>query len=89
MRLATYPLLDEEDYSQRELEATLENLTDAAWRLKNDYDLPDDWETEVYRWLSDHDFSAIENTDDQGGYPDEDQLRTAFDGLGYRQSVEV
>ncbi len=89
VRLADYPVLDEEDYSERELEATLENLTDAAWRLKNDYELPKEWETEVYRWLSDHDPSAVENRDDQGGYPDEEQLRRAFEELGYRQSVEV
>ncbi len=82
-RLADYPILDEEDYSHRETEATLTNLTDAAWKLKNDYDLPDDWETDVYRWLSDHDPSTVENTDDQGGYPSEDQLRAAFEALGY------
>ena len=83
VRLAAYPILDEEDYSHRETEATLTNLTDAAWKLKNDYDLPDDWETDVYRWLSDHDPSAVENTDDRGGYPDENQLREAFEALGY------
>ena len=60
-RLADYPLLDEEDYSRREYEATLENLPDAAWRLKNEYDLPEGWEGDVYRWLSDHDCSAIES----------------------------
>jgi hypothetical protein len=32
-RLADYPVLDEEDYSRREYEATLENLPDAAWKL--------------------------------------------------------
>ena len=34
-----YPILDEEDYSNREYEATLENITDAAWRVKHEYDL--------------------------------------------------
>ena len=43
--LADYPILDEEDYSQRECEATFENLTDAAWRLKDEYDLPEDWKS--------------------------------------------
>lgn len=89
VRITTYPVLDEEDYSRRELEATLENLTDAAWRLRSDYDLPEDWETEVYRWLSDHDPAAVESRDDQGGYPDEEQLRAAFGALGYRQIAVV
>ena len=43
-RLADYPLLDEEDYSRREYEATLGNLPDAAWRLKREYELPEGWE---------------------------------------------
>ena len=39
-RLADYPVLDEDDYSNRVYEATLENIADAAWRLKREYDLP-------------------------------------------------
>jgi hypothetical protein len=86
-RLADYPVLDEEDYSSREYEATLANIPDAAWKLKNDYELPDGWEGDVYGWLSDHDCSAIENRDDRGGYPSEDQLRAAFEALGYEQTA--
>lgn len=88
-RLADYPVLDEEDYSRREYEATLENLPDAAWRLRDEYDLPEGWESDVYSWLSDNDCSAIESHDDQGGYPDEDQLRAAFEALGYGQAMAV
>ena len=83
-RLADYPLLDESDYSRREYEATLANLPDAAWKLKNEYELPEGWEEAVYGWLSDNDPGAVENRDDQGGYPSEDQLRAAFDALGYQ-----
>ena len=35
-----YPILDEEDYSNREYEATLENISAAAWRVKHEYELP-------------------------------------------------
>ncbi len=83
-QLADYPILDEGDYSNWECDATLENLTDAAWRLKDEYDLPEDWESEVYGWLSDNNCSAIENSDDQDGYPSENNLREAFEALGYR-----
>jgi hypothetical protein len=69
LRLADYPILDEDDYSNRVYEATLANIDDAAWRLKKEYDLPSNWAFEVYRWLSDHDCSEIENDDDRGGYP--------------------
>ena len=84
-RLDDYPILDEEDYSRREYEATIANLADAAWRLKGDYELPEGWQSEVYDWLSDHEPGAVENTDDQGGYPTEDQLRAAFEALDYPQ----
>ena len=84
-RLAEYPVLDEDDYSNRELEATLDNLTDAAWRLKDECELPEDWESNVYGWLSDNNCGAIENRDDQGGYPDEDELKEAFDALGFQR----
>ncbi|QDT48885.1 hypothetical protein Pan258_29320 [Symmachiella dynata] len=86
-RLADYPILDEEDYSQREFDATIENLTDAIWRLKDEYDLPKDWESDVFNWLSNHNCGAIENVDDQGGYPDEDELKQAFEALEFQQSA--
>jgi hypothetical protein len=82
-QLADYPILDEEDYSERELEATLENIGDAAWRVKDEYTLPEGWESEVYSWLSDQRSGSVENRDDQGGYPEHDDLRAAFDALGY------
>ena len=81
--MAEYPILDEADYSERETETTFENLTDAAWPLKHEFELPEGWEGDVYSWLSDYNQSAIENRDDQGGYPEEDDLREAFKALGY------
>jgi len=82
-RLAEYPVLSDEDYSHREYEATLENIADAARRLRHDYDLPDGWEGEVFSWFWEHNQRAVENKDDQGGYPSEDDLTEAFDALGY------
>jgi hypothetical protein len=85
-RMDDYPILDESDYSERELEATLENIEDAAWRLKHEFDLPEGWESEVYSWLSDNDSSEVENRDDQSGYPSEESLRAAFEALGFPTS---
>ena len=84
-QLAEYPILNEEDYSERELEATLENVNDAAWRVKHEYDLPEGWEPEVHSWLSENRTGSVENRDDVGGYPEEDDLRAAFHALGYVQ----
>jgi len=82
-RMANYPILDETDYSQREYDATLENITHAAYRLKHEYVLPDGWEDDVFSWFWDHNSSAVENRDDQDGYPSEDDLLEAFAALGY------
>ena len=87
-RMADYPVLDEEDYSRREYEATVENIADAAWQLKGEYGLPDDWQYEVYGWLSENEPNEIENRDDQGGYPSEDALQRAFEDLGF-QAVDA
>lgn len=86
--MAEYPILDESDYSERELEATVDNIGDAAWRIKDEYELPNDWQYEVYGWLADNDeANEIDNTDDQGGYPSVNALQRAFDALGFDRSV--
>ena len=78
-----YPILDESDYSERELESTLENIEDAAWRLKNEFDLPEGWVWQVYDWLSENRSGEVDNTDDQGGYPSEAAMREAFAALNF------
>jgi len=83
--MANYPILDESDYSNLEYESTVANIADAAWRLKGDFELPEDWQYEVYGWLSDNDCGEIENRDDQGGYPSEESLQAAFIALGFPQ----
>ena len=86
-RMADYPILDESDYSERESNATYENIGEAAWRLKQEFDLPEEWQSEVYSWLSDHRDHAIDNSDDQGGYPNDDDLEAAFGALGYQRAA--
>ncbi len=84
-QLDGYPILNEEDYSNREYEATLENIGDSARKLKHEFNLPDGWDGDVYSWLSDTRQRVVENRDDQGGYPEEQDLRDAFDALGYER----
>lgn len=86
-QLAVYPVLDETDYSNREFEATYENIDLAAWRMKQDYELPDDWQCSAFDWLSQNNDSALENVDDQGGWPSEDDLAACFAALGYEQAA--
>jgi len=82
-RMDAYPILSESDYSEREFNATLENIPLMAWRLAKQFTLPEGWESEVYDWLSQHNDSALENTDDQGGCPSEAEIEEALIALGY------
>jgi hypothetical protein len=84
-RIDDYPLLYESDYSDREYQATLENINDAAWRLKRCFDLPEGWESKVFDWFWQHNQHAVESRDDAGGYPEEAELEAAFDALGFER----
>jgi hypothetical protein len=79
-RLDDCPVLDDEDYSQRERDATLENIRSVGGRLVSDR-ATTQWPHEVYDWFCDNDHSAIENRDDQGGYPNDQQMKTALSAL--------
>ena len=85
-RMDNYPILNESHYSEMEYEASFENLDHAAWRLKREFTLPEDWQSSVFDWLWQHRDHALENVDDQGGWPDEEDLEAAFDALGYARA---
>ena len=78
-------MLDEDDYSRREYEATIKNIAGAAWWLKHDYNLPRAEKFGYYQWLTDHEVLEIVDADDRGGYPSEESLRRAFTALGYER----
>jgi hypothetical protein len=86
--LAAYPVLDESDYSARQHEAAFENIDHAAWSLKRLYALPQDWQSRVFDWLNHQRPHALENTDDHGGWPDDDDLRASFEALGFERRDE-
>jgi len=84
-RMDGYPILDEDDYSQRELDATFENLPIAVGSLKHEFSLPEDWVDQTYGWLSENRENALENRDDQGGWPEQEDFLAAFSGLGFER----
>jgi len=86
-RIYDYPVLDESDWSDREVEATEANIPEVAWKLKNELELPAEWAGEVYCWLSNNEPGELESSDDQGGYPCEDSLQRAFAALGYNKEL--
>ena len=87
--LCDYPLLDEDDFSEREYDAAIENIKDACryWQYddlsNDDLNLPENYEYALYSWFSDNNYGAIENKDGRGGWPNDTDLYPAFFALGY------
>ncbi len=80
--LANYPVLDEDDYLEREHEEAISNI---EWEGRSlvDYDAPDDWAEQVFRWLWENDQNALESN-----YPSEDEIRPALEALGWLEEEE-
>lgn len=80
-----YPVLDEQDYSQREYDATLENYSNEIGHYRSE--LPAGWESEVYSFFSDtNQYRYIENRDDQGGWAPREALVEALIEMGLLQA---
>lgn len=86
-QLEDYPVLDEVDYSNREYEATIENIRSAGWGLVRS-DAPEDWPSQVFSWFWDNLQAAVENRDDQGGYPSREEMHDALSALGFLDADE-
>lgn len=80
--LENYPILDDEDHSEREYEATLQNIKEAGRQFVTD-DAPEDWAYQVLTWFDENDQRAVECRDDQGGYPTDQQMKDALHDLGW------
>jgi hypothetical protein len=87
-RLNDHPILDEQDYNEREYEATLENYRSEMWRHRKE--LPEGWERLVYSWFSDNCRDRYtESRDDQGGWAPREQITEALQDLGLLPNVVV
>lgn len=83
-RYQQYPILDDEDYSNRELDACEEYIAGELTRCG--YSGADEGKLDaacsVYRWLSDNGYdSELENIDDTGAAPSDDAITEALQGL--------
>jgi hypothetical protein len=85
--LEEYPLLDESDYSERELNATLENYSNEIGSRRSE--LPEDWPEQVYRHFSDtNQYRYVESRDDSGGWAPREKLVEALIEMGLLESEE-
>lgn len=78
-RLEDYPLLDEDDYSQREYDAMIENLESQSYIA--DIDLPGDWINKVLDYCEENHQDMLENSDDTGAWID---CNVVFVELGWK-----
>ncbi len=87
-KLDDYPVLNEEDYSEREHKATLENYSSEMWGMRDQ--LPEGWESEVFSWFSDNGHDRFtENRDDQGGWAEREEIIKALQELGLMPTIVV
>jgi hypothetical protein len=75
-RLADYPILDDDLYYRKEYDAAIENIKDAGYS----HGLSDSEAVKVYMWLSDNG-NDMENTDDTGFYPNDEELESAVKAI--------
>ena len=87
-RLDDYPILDEQDYGDRDYAATLENYACEMWEQRDA--LPEGWEAEVHSWFRGNDQdSHTENRDDQGGWAPREAITEALTDLGLLPRIVV
>lgn len=84
-QLENYPVLDEEDFSRREFEATLANIEREGGSLLSGEE-PEDWASRVYRVLPDDETQPV---DGGGGHPSEDSIKEALFSLGWLDPDET
>lgn len=78
LALENYPVLNEDDYCQRETEATIRNIMEIGCDMVKE-GVSEFWANDVYSKLPD---CEIENIDDQGGWPSEEAVAQALRTLG-------
>jgi len=95
-RLEDYPLLDESDYSNREFESTLENISSEMHYAISDYDTMKEFDSmedkeickKVFDWLWTNDQNQLETVDDTGGFPSKESIVKALLALNLIKESE-
>ena len=81
-QMKDYPLLDEDDYSQREFDKSIENI-----KWAHGLNAPE--AKAVYGWLSHNNQSEVESVDDGGAYPSEAAVAEALKALKPKRSRKL
>jgi hypothetical protein len=86
--MSEYAVLDEDDYSRRQTDATYEYVQDTGWRfVKEGVERNGPWVDLVIGWLDDNEPRELECRDDYAA-PSEDSIRRALEELGLLEDDE-
>lgn len=85
--LDDYSIADESLYSEMEMEASWKWISEEGPRMadRHGYVLPDDWQDKVMNWWDSNDPNALEDKDDQGASPSDEQFLEAFEGCAFKK----
>jgi hypothetical protein len=77
--MSGYPVLDDEDYSDREYQATMENILTSLRMLG--FGADEKMGKDIYNWLSRNDDYALEDCDDTGAWVPDNVIMEAIEGI--------
>lgn len=80
--LSDYPVLDDEDVSRREFEATIDSIESNGSGVIADV-VPSDWSKQVFDWLWDNNQEALEPDTDGSVWVPEEAIKEAVEALGF------
>lgn len=83
LAMQEYPVLDEQDYSNREYAATPEFIDDELRGILGGPP-PKGASNKVFSWLWDNEQDELENVDDRGGSPSTESITQAVEALNIR-----
>lgn len=80
-----YPIADDDDHSTLEWETSMDWIDQEGPRMADrlGFKLPDEWFCPVKDWWDANRPNALENVDDHGASPSDDDWRAAFEGCGF------
>lgn len=87
--LADYPIADEHDLGERQMQAEWDNVKDACLWVRNrksDFEATDENVNKVLDWLNRRHPCGLEASDDQGFYPDSDEMKECFAEFGWLET---
>jgi len=86
--LADYPLLDDEAYSNAQMDQALDSIESNGWGLVDEAKAPENWPNEVWTWLWENNQMALEGNNQGEIDVEEKDIKEALQELGWLMAEE-